>query len=63
VKKQIETTRAKLAAYQEVEEPEDDVNSVLDDLLRMPPIETKSASFSFPGPEQPIQPVLRSNSR
>ena len=46
VKKQIEIARAKLAAYQEVEDSEDDVNSVEDDLLRMPPIETKS--FSSP---------------
>ena len=57
VKKQIEIARAKLAAYQEVEDSEDDVNSVEDDLLRMPPIETKSASFSFPEPAQPIQPA------
>jgi len=57
VKKQIEIAGAKLAAYQKVEESEDHVNSVEDDLLCLPPIETKSASFSFPGHPQPIQPV------
>ena len=73
-KKQIEIARAKLKVYQEVEEFEDDMDSVEDDYLQTSPIqinlETEAASFippqkpkySVPDANTPIstaQPALQ----
>lgn len=73
-KKQIEIARAKLKVYQEVEEFEDDIDSVEDDYLQTSPIqinlETEAASFippqkpkySVPDANTPIstaQPALQ----
>ena len=64
-KKQIEITRAKLKVYQEVEEFEDDIDSVEDDHLQTSPIqiniETEAAPF-IP-PQEPKYSVPEANTR
>ena len=55
VKKQIEIARAKLMIYEEVEQPEDDVDSIEDHILLIPPTlltnhETTPTSFPQPIP-------------
>ena len=55
VKKQIEIARAKLMVYEEVEQPEDDVDSIEDHIIHIPPAlqanrETTPTSFPQPIP-------------
>ncbi|KAK2567927.1 hypothetical protein P5673_007820 [Acropora cervicornis] len=54
VRKQMETTRARLMVYQVVEEAEENVNPAKDDLLYIPPTQSEPKTMSAPSHQSPL---------